>query len=475
MSCEPVQKCNDPTINLEDCPKDQIVKATNPKCTDAHQGSDANNVRGCDSNMIASYDKGHEIDKKGSSAYKKMRAYQLSQNCISMGKATRTGGIRGGYNREAIAMADIRGSENDGRGKDDGKTTFTYPGTLGTSTAENAESGYSHEANRYIGGKKMQNKDDKLRQPDFKTLKDFNQNLNGVRKEVTDAALLKDPECGPLANSLQCTKQCDSLGRNDCLRLSAQCAFKEGLTCTDVVWRGQACYNKNGDDVLCTLDPCEGDETESCVAKRMYYDEIVPIDDDGSDDERGVVGLCAKYGPAMKEGKPVVEGITPYTRKFDTVCYNKAGDKVDDCDDESVTISALEPVITEECKNANGTSTDCRKTGMSASAYNDDVDQVIISNGDPFYNTKLKRGKDKFFVSSRVDTEETTGSCDFLELEQLNTAYKCCKGTNKFAAVTDYFETKSGLPLSTGKKKEKVGATEDTGTDQFRAVQLQSF
>lgn len=448
MSCEPIEKCSDPMIELAECPKDQIVKATNPSCTDAHQGSDPNDMRGCDSNLIASEVEGRKIDKKGSPAYQKMRAYQRSQNCISIGKATRTSGIRGGYNREAIAMADLRG-DNDGRGKDE-KTTFTYPGKLGGPTPPNTITGYSHEANAYLQGKKKQGEKDKLRQPDFKTLKEFNDNLNNVRADVTQAALLKDPICGPLSNSLNCTKNCSDLGRNQCSLLHTQCAFTEGLTCDKVVWRKTECYDAEGNTVLCTLDPCDNETKTACVAKTLEFDEIEPIDSD----EGKSTGLCAEYKPAEKNGKVVVEGIQPYVREFNDVCYNSKNDVID-CGDDAVVLKAKEPKTEETCKTKNGKDTPCRNSGDSLTSYNENVHTVLISTGDPFYNTLLTADEDGNFISSRVDTETDTGKCDFLELEQLKLGYECCKGQNKFSVLTDFYETKAGLPLSSGNVAEE--------------------
>lgn len=433
-------------IEIADCPKDQIVKATNPSCTDAHQGSDPNDIRGCDSNMIASELEGRKIDETGSVAYQKMRAYQRSQNCVSIGKATRTSGIRGGYNREAIAMADLRG-DNDGRGKDE-KTTFTYPGKLGGPTPPNATTGYSNEANAYLQGKNKQGEKDKLRQPDFKTLKEFNDNINNVRRDVTQAALLKDPQCGPLSNSLNCTKQCSELGRNQCSLLHTQCAFTEGLTCDKVVWRKKECFDAEGTSVLCTLDPCDKDNTTACVARTLDVDKIEAIDGD----EGKSTGLCAEYIPAVKDGAPVVDGIQPYTRAFTEVCYNSKKDVVD-CQEEH-TLRALEPVTTETCETKEGTETPCREEGDSLTSYSANVHTVLIESGDPFYNTLLTADEDGNFVSSRVDTETTTGKCDFLELEQLKLGYECCKGDNKFSSLTDYYETKAGLPLSSGNVAE---------------------
>ena len=50
--CKAETRCKDPTKTLEECPnKEDRMLATNPECTDAHQGSNPNTVNGCDAKV----------------------------------------------------------------------------------------------------------------------------------------------------------------------------------------------------------------------------------------------------------------------------------------------------------------------------------------------------------------------------------------------------------------------------------------
>ena len=193
--CKAETRCKDPTKTLEECPdKEDRMLATNPECTDAHQQSNPNKKNGCDSNMIPNATEGAKLnfgdEKNPSERYLKMRAYSLAQNCQYVGEAARTQGVKGGYNADALMIADPR-KARDGRGSGE-NPVFRYPGAK--TTAPSSKAGYATEADQYLGRKTSDQ--DNLRQPDLKKISEFNANKNNTRTEVTRAALIKDPVWG---------------------------------------------------------------------------------------------------------------------------------------------------------------------------------------------------------------------------------------------------------------------------------------
>jgi hypothetical protein len=454
--CAPIKKCRDATKELSDCtdPKDQI-EATNPNCTDALQGSDPNNIPQCDSNMLAddagtaTITYGDNIDEK------RMRAYSKSQNCQYVGAAaTMTGGVNSGYNREAIMIGDMRGGK-DGRGSIE-KTSFAYPGSAMNETAPSDASGYPSEAHVVVQPKHTQAGKDQLRRQDINNLHGFNTNKNDARKEVTAAALLKDPVCGAIANNLNCSKQCDSLKRNECLALSSQCAFTDGYKCSKVIRSKKTCFNGKGNEIDCVK---ERDDVRDDLTKTI---DTIEACVDGKGNAVDCTGLCHTYDPSG-----AVDGLAPIARKFTTKCYTLANKEVQ-CKAsgsqkyaDNVKRVRMTPTIAETCKTKDGATTPCRNEGK----INENVYTMEVDDGNPFQKIRHTwNDNSKSFDVSRLESGKKTGECTYLEAEQLGTAFKCCSKEGKTNALTTYYNKKIGT-----EEKEKASAMLN------RKVRLQAF
>lgn len=441
-TCAPVKKCRDPTKSLSECPKkEDQIDSTNPECTDAHQGSNPNNIPSCDSNLLATDAAGQKISQTGSESEKRMRAYSASQNCLYMGQAaTMTGGVNNGYNREAIMIADLR-KGSDGRGSTS-KTTYSYPGSADEMTSAADTTGYPSESHLY--NKTTPAGKDQLRRADITTLEDFNKNKNDARTEVTTAALLKDPECGPLQRNLNCDKKCDTLKRNECLALSAQCAFTDGYQCSKVIRSKTTCFDNKGNNIDCVKE-------KGKVVRSLLVDTPEECDND-------CLGMCHTYKAAQKEGKAAVEGLLsePYKRSFTVKCYGNSDTSIA-CRDDGATSGPyangvrrveMSPTVTETCKSKDGkVVSKCR---TDDGKYADSVHTVLVDDGNPFEKRlyTYNAGSNSFDVE-RQESGKTTGKCEFLELEQLATAYKCCSKEENTTAIGSYYDSKIGRKTAT--------------------------
>jgi len=122
----------------------------------------------------------------------------------------------------------------------------------------------------------------------------------------------------------------------------------------------------------------------------------------------------------------------------------------------------MKPNVTRTCKDQDGATIDtCLKA--DGKTYVDSVRTVLVDDGNPF-ETKLytwNEGANTFDVE-RQESTKTTGKCDFLEIEQLQTAYKCCNKKKGKNSLVTYYESKAGI-------KEKDAATLN------RKVALQAF
>ena len=451
--CKPETRCKDPTKSLlrGECndPKDQTL-ATNPECTDAHQGSNPNRVNECDSNMIPDAVEGAKLNTEEgvSDEYLKMRAYSRAQNCQYVGEASLTQGVKGGYNAAALMIADPRQAK-DGRGHAASDTpTFRYPGTK--DTAASTASGYATEADQYM--KTKTSNDDNLRQPDLGTLSEFNANKNNARFEVTHAAQTRDPVCGALAgrSSYDCKQDCLSASRSQCMIMTAQCAYTEGLTCAKGIQRGSKCFKKVCKDPNLDFSKGECDNAykelqADCKAEADDVSRVIPMDFIEACKPGQSCGICVEYEPAKKEGKQVVPGAKKHTRDTEKKCFDKQGNAIA-CTlnggraNPEVVEEAILPKTTETCYAEDGTKTSC---GIGGGAYADDVHKVVVDDGNPFFLIQKVRSGDMFQETQTDRPNVKSGTCDFLELEQLKTAYDCCSKKNSTSPLVDYYKKKT--------------------------------
>ena len=433
-------------------------------------------------------------EKKLSERYLKMRAYSRAQNCQYVGEAARTQGIRGGYNADALMIADPRKAK-DGRGipwvkKDTENPVFRYPGA--DATAPSSKAGYGTEAEQYLERKSSEQ--DNLRQPDLNKLSEFNANKNNTRIEVTRAALIKDPVCGALANRFDCKKSCTTASRSQCMLMSSQCAYTEGLTCKKSVQRGKRCFKKVCNDK--TLDFQKGQraraytemeadcEKEADAVTRSIPKESIQDCKDGE----FCPGMCVHYEPTKKEGKIVVEGAKTYKRPTKTECVDKEENVVQCRNGAAMNPDVVEerivPDTKETCYGADSKGSltevvDC-KDAKSGEGYADYVKKVMVDDGNPFFMIqKIRNGK--FFQETQIDRAGTvSGKCDFLELEQLKTAYDCCMKKKDTSPLVSYYQKKAGIasadaeePASTT-KQEDAAAIERYGKDLKNRGYLQT-
>ena len=483
--------------------------ATNPECTDAHQGSNPNQVNGCDSNMIPNAMEGSKLnfgdDKNPSEGYLKMRAYSLAQNCQYVGEAARTQGIKGGYNADALMIADPRKAK-DGRGIPDPKAkkddreenpVFRYPGAK--ATAPSSEAGYGTEADQYL--RRKTSDQDNLRQPDLTKISEFNANKNNTRTEVTRAALIKDPFCGPLKerSSYDCKKSCLTASRSQCMLMSAQCAYTEGLTCKKSVQRGKRCFKKVCNDK--TLDfgkgqcPSAYTETEAdCEKEADAVTRSIPMESiQECKDGEYCPGMCVHYEPTKKEGKVVVEGAKTYKRETKTECLDKEENVVQCRNGAAMNPDVVEerrvPVTKETCYGADskGNPTEVVEC-KDGEGYADNVQKIVVDDGNPFFLIqKLRNGE--FFQETQIDRDGTvSGKCDFLELEQLKTAYDCCMKRKDTSPLVSYYQKKAGIAtepstvkeedasaiVERGRELEMMGSP-STEAPEAPGIRLQSF
>ena len=448
--CKAETRCKDPTKTLEECPdKEDRMLATNPECTDAHQQSNPNKKNGCDSNMIPNATEGAKLnfgdEKNPTERYLKMRAYSLAQNCQYVGEAARTQGVKGGYNADALMIADPRKAKTAA-----GPRRTLCSGTLATSDGPSSEAGYGTEAEQYLERKSSEQ--DNLRQPDLMTISEFNANKNDTRTEVTNAALIKDPVCGALANRFDCKKSCTNVSRSQCMLLSSQCAYTEGLTCKKSVQRGKRCFKKVCNDK--TLDfqkgQCPRAYTEmeaDCEKEADAVTRSIPMESiqDCKDGEY-CPGLCVHYEPTKKEGKIVVEGAKSYKRETKTECLDKEENIVQCRNGAAMNPDVVEerivPVKKETCYGKDNKEVDCK----DGKGYADFVEKILVDDGNPFFLIqKIRKGE--FFQETQIDRAGTvSGKCDFLELEQLKTAYDCCMKKKDTSPLVSYYQSKAGLP-----------------------------
>ena len=448
--CKAETRCKDPTKTLEECPnKEDQMLATNPECTDAHQQSNPNKKNGCDSNMIPNATEGAKLnfgdEKKLSERYLKMRAYSRAQNCQYVGEAALTQGVKGGYNADALMIADPRKAK-DGRGSTE-NPVFRYPGAK--ATAPSSEAGYGAEAEQYLERKSSEQ--DNLRQPDLTKISEFNANKNNTRTEVTKAALIKDPVCGALANRFDCKKSCLTASRSQCMLMSSQCAYTEGLTCKKSVQRGKRCFKKVCNDK--TLDfqkgQCPRAYTEmdaDCEKEADAVTRSIPMESiqDCKDGEY-CPGMCVHYEPTKKEGKVVVEGAKTYKRETKTECLDKEENVVQCRNGAAMNPDVVEerivPITKETCYGKDNKEVDCK----DGEGYADYVQKILVDDGNPFFMIqKMRNGE--FFQETQIDRSGTvSGKCDFLELEQLKTAYDCCMKKKDTSPLVSYYQLKAGI------------------------------
>ena len=467
--CDPIQKCSDHNLSVEECPENDIILVTNPECTDSHQGSDPNNIRGCDSNQLATASHGATLFKdpknESSQDYKKMMSYKYSQNCYFVGDVAKTGGVKGGYNLEAIRMADIRG--NDTRGKDS-KVTFSGPGkntsenddiNYGT-TAPNAEDGYKNESAHYNGTAKIEG--NFLRKPDLKKIADFNTNRNNVRTEVVKAATIRDPECFELESRYACEKSCSGLKYKECTQLTSQCAWTNALACSKHIVTKDKCFNSEGSVMDCAL---------SGVARRIITENEEAC---GNDDSNPCLERCTQWDPLQQDGQPVVAGATSIKRTFTQTCKDATGNTVQ-CQSAGVykpNVVREDLVFTdtsETCKNDAGTTVTCKN---DKGEYNSDVQTIETVTGDPFHNL-LSTWDGEGFNTVSVDTTNLTGSCAMLELDQLEQAYKCCSKKEGSNPLVQYYNEK--MTSGDSSPDAPTALSQSVRLAAPRRVKLQSF
>lgn len=467
--CDPIQKCSDHNLSVEECPENDIILVTNPECTDSHQGSDPNNIRGCDSNQLATASHGATLFKdpknESSQDYKKMMSYKYSQNCYFVGDVAKTSGVKGGYNLEAIRMADIRG--NDTRGNDS-KVTFSGPGkntsenddiNYGT-TAPNAEDGYKNESAHYNGTAKIEG--NFLRKPDLKKIADFNTNRNNVRTEVVKAATIRDPECFELESRYACEKSCSGLKHKECTQLTSQCAWTNALACSRHIVTKDKCFNSEGSVMDCAL---------SGVARRIITENEEAC---GNDDSNPCLERCTQWDPLQQDGQPVVAGATSIKRTFTQTCKDATGNTVQ-CQSAGVykpNVVREDLVFTdtsETCKNDAGTTVTCKN---DKGEYNADVQTIETVTGDPFHNL-LSTWDGEGFNTVSVDTTNLTGSCAMLELDQLEQAYKCCSKKEGSNPLVQYYNEK--MTSGESSPDAPTALSQSVRLAAPRRVKLQSF
>lgn len=465
--CDPIQKCSDHNLSVADCPESDLILVTNPECTDSHQGSDPNDIRGCDSNQLATAAHGATLfqdpKNEASQDFKKMMSYKYSQNCYFVGDAAKTGGVKSGYNVEAISMADIR--KNDTRGTDN-KVTFSGPGRDTSanddidygSTAPNPEDGYKNESAHYNGTAKIPG--NFLRKPDLKKIADFNTDRNNVRTEVVKAATIRDPECFELESRYACEKTCEGLKNKECTQLTSQCAWTNALACTKHVVTEDKCYNKEGNVIDCTL---------SGVVRTIVTEKEEAC---GNDDSNSCLERCTQWDPLRKEGQPIVAGAVQVRRTYAQTCKDASGETVQ-CQSggtyrPNVVREDLEFTDTSEtCKNESGNIVSCKN---AKGEYNADVETIETVTGDPKYNL-LSTWDGEGFNTVSVDTANVTGSCATLELDQLEPAYKCCSKKQGSNPLMQYYESQLS---SSNADAPTVGLTQSVQLAP-RRVKLQSF
>ena len=242
--------------------------------------------------------------------------------------------------------------------------------------------------------------------------------------------------------------------------MTAQCAYTEGLTCAKGIQRGSKCFKSVCLDK--TLDFSKGEckdayeEVEAdCKSEADDVSRVIPMDFIEACKPGQSCGICVEYEPAKKEGKQVVPGAKKHTRDTEKKCFDKQGDVIA-CTlnggraNPEVVEEAILPKTTETCYAAD------RKTtipcGIGEGGYADDVYRVIVDDQNPFFLLQKDRSMDKFTVNGRevsrfqekqIDRPDIkSGTCDFLELEQLKTAYDCCskvKNTGPLGPLVDYY------------------------------------
>ena len=418
QSCKPETRCKDPTKSLSggECndPEDQTL-VTNPECTDAHQGSNPNRVNECDSNMIPDAVEGARLNTEEgvSDEYLKMRAYSRAQNCQYVGEASLTQGVKGGYNAAALMIADPRQAK-DGRGLPMRDTpTFSYPGTK--DTAASTASGYATEADQYMQTKTSG--DDNLRQPDLQNFSELIANKNNTRVEVSRASKINDPLCGPLVDrsAFDCSQSCLAASRSQCMLLSAQCAYTEGLTCTKGIKPIVKCFKRvcKDDAMKYSEGQCDEDFREvevDCTADADDVLRVVPTDSIEACAPGKTCGTCVEYEPVMIDGKQAIEGAEKYVRETVKTCFDRKGDKIACTLDGTVARESIVPKTTETCYAEDGSKTSC---GIGGGAYADDVHRVVVDDGNPFFLTEKVRFGD-IFQEKQIDrTNIKSGKCDF--------------------------------------------------------------
>ncbi len=434
--CDPIQKCSDHNLSVDECPEQDIILVTNPECTDAHQGSDPNDTRGCDSNQLATAAHGATLfkDPKNETSvdFKKMMSYKQTQNCYFVGDVAKTNGIRGGYNTEALQMADTRGEDT--RGSDD-KVTFQ---AIGKDTSENDEinygntapnstDGYKNESAHYNGSAPVEG--NFLRKPDLKKIADFNTNTNKVRDEVVHAATVRDPECFELSNRYACDKMCDGMKYKECSQLTSQCAWTNALACTKHIVTKDKCYNSEGSVIDCSL---------SGVVRTLIQEN----EEACGTEENPCLERCTQYDPLQKDGANIVTGATSIRRTFTTTCKDATGKKVE-CQSggryyPNVVREDIEFTDSSEtCKNEAGATVTCK----NGNEYAADVHTITTVTGDPYYNL-LSTWNGEGYDTVSIDTTAITGQCAMLELDQLEPAYKCCSKKEGETELQKYYNNK---------------------------------
>ena len=418
--CAPVKKC---PLDIENCAEDEKILVTNEDCTDQHAGSDPNDLRTCDSTKIPNY-------ADALNDYEKMRQYQLAQNCVSVGYATRTGGIRSGMNTDALMMADIQ--KRGARGKKE-KATFKYPDKA---SENDLGAGFDTEAESYLNKKNKYATSNTLRRADFETLNDFNTN-GDIRREVIDAALLTDPLCNNI--KYDCNATCKDDSRESCLNLSSQCAYEDFLECATRVRRTTACLDNEGKEIDCVNDAgkvkreIKMDKTEDCDAKTGCK----------------MGGRCIKYRNT--------KGADPKSNTATVQCYNKRDEKIS-CGPRKggkqtftndVTLQAMEIPVEMKCfAGSNQIGTSEAACMNDKNEYKETITKVTFDDGNP-YNIRVwnRSSASENWTQTYEDKagSQAYGKCSFLEMEQLTPAYECCKKqkTESLPLIT-YYNSLSG-------------------------------
>jgi hypothetical protein len=119
-------------------------------------------------------------------------------------------------------------------------------------------------------------------------------------------------------------------------------------------------------------------------------------------------------------------------------------------------------VTAETCYDADMKKVACK----DGEGYADSVQKIVVDDGSPFFLIqKLRNGE--FFQETQVDRAGVvSGKCDFLELEQLKTAYDCCMKKKDTSPLVSYYQKKAGIA---GEDADPVK------TKDPPAVGLQSF